>query len=177
MSAAALRELGRRAGLGPRGDRNAFCTAVPYNCETLRLADANLGPVRGALALCEFHVAALREGQEGYGLIANRRGAVCRRGGFVGCGDDGHGVEAPAVEARIQSSGILGWYNFVHPLGRNLGWRGGRRFRCRHPSSSGFLQGQATRALRHRAIRSVLCLASGLALGLCLLLVRPSPSS
>jgi tetratricopeptide (TPR) repeat protein len=39
----------RAAGLGPRCDRNAFCTGVPYNCETLRLAEANLGPVRGAV--------------------------------------------------------------------------------------------------------------------------------
>ncbi|HEX7507798.1 MAG TPA: serine/threonine-protein kinase PknK, partial [Polyangia bacterium] len=39
----------RAAGLGPRCDRNAFCSNVPYNCETLRLAEANLGPVRGAL--------------------------------------------------------------------------------------------------------------------------------
>jgi len=39
----------RAAGLGPRCDRNAFCTGVPYNCETLRLAEANLGPARGAV--------------------------------------------------------------------------------------------------------------------------------
>ena len=39
----------RAAGLGPRCDRNAFCSNVPYNCETLRLAAANLGAVRGAL--------------------------------------------------------------------------------------------------------------------------------
>jgi tetratricopeptide (TPR) repeat protein len=39
----------RAAGLGPRCDRNAFCTRVPYNCETLRLAEVNLGPVRGAV--------------------------------------------------------------------------------------------------------------------------------
>jgi tetratricopeptide (TPR) repeat protein len=39
----------RAASLGPRCDRNAFCTQVPYNCETLRLAEANLGPVRGVL--------------------------------------------------------------------------------------------------------------------------------
>jgi eukaryotic-like serine/threonine-protein kinase len=40
----------RAAGLGPRCDRNAFCTHVPHNRETLRLAEANLGPVRGAVA-------------------------------------------------------------------------------------------------------------------------------
>jgi hypothetical protein len=39
----------RAAGLGPCCDRHAFCTGVPYNCETLRLAEANLGPVRGAV--------------------------------------------------------------------------------------------------------------------------------
>jgi len=39
----------RAASLGPRCDRNAFCTGVPYNCETLRLAEVNLGPVRGAV--------------------------------------------------------------------------------------------------------------------------------
>ncbi len=39
----------RAANLGPRCDRDAFCTNVPYNRETLRLADANLGPVRGAV--------------------------------------------------------------------------------------------------------------------------------
>ena len=39
----------RAASLGPRCDRNAFCTHVPYNAETLRLADVNLGPVRGAV--------------------------------------------------------------------------------------------------------------------------------
>jgi tetratricopeptide (TPR) repeat protein len=44
------RLLVRAAGLGPRCDRAAFCTRVPYNFETLRLADVNLGPVRGALA-------------------------------------------------------------------------------------------------------------------------------
>jgi hypothetical protein len=38
----------RAAGLGPRCDRNAFCTHVPYNCETLRLAETNLGPVHVA---------------------------------------------------------------------------------------------------------------------------------
>ena len=40
----------RAAGLGPRCDRNAFCTHVPHNFETLRLAEANLGPVRGAVS-------------------------------------------------------------------------------------------------------------------------------
>jgi hypothetical protein len=44
------RLLVRAAGLGLRCDRAAFCTHVPYNFETLRLADVNLGPVRGALA-------------------------------------------------------------------------------------------------------------------------------
>jgi eukaryotic-like serine/threonine-protein kinase len=44
------RLLVRAASLGPRCDCKAFCTSVPYNCETLRLADANLGPVRGAIA-------------------------------------------------------------------------------------------------------------------------------
>ena len=44
------RLLVRAAGLGPRCDRNAFCTSVPHNFETLRLADANLGPVRGAVS-------------------------------------------------------------------------------------------------------------------------------
>jgi hypothetical protein len=39
----------RAAALGPRCDRNAFCTGVPYNGETLRLAEAHLGPVRGAI--------------------------------------------------------------------------------------------------------------------------------
>ncbi len=39
----------RAASLGPRCDRTAFTTNVPYNCETLRLAEANLGPVRGAV--------------------------------------------------------------------------------------------------------------------------------
>jgi hypothetical protein len=38
----------RAAGLGPRCDRNAFSANVPYNCETLRLAETNLGPVHGA---------------------------------------------------------------------------------------------------------------------------------
>jgi serine/threonine protein kinase/tetratricopeptide (TPR) repeat protein len=36
--------------LGPRGDRTAFCSNVPHNAETLRLAEANLGPVRGAIS-------------------------------------------------------------------------------------------------------------------------------
>jgi hypothetical protein len=36
----------RATGLPPRGDRHAFCTNVPYNAETLRLADSVLGPVR-----------------------------------------------------------------------------------------------------------------------------------
>ena len=40
----------RAAGLGPRCDRTAFCTSAPYNSETLRLAEANLGPVRGAIS-------------------------------------------------------------------------------------------------------------------------------
>ena len=40
----------RAASLGPRCDRNAFCASVPYNFETLRLADANLGPARGAVS-------------------------------------------------------------------------------------------------------------------------------
>jgi tetratricopeptide (TPR) repeat protein len=39
----------RAAALGPRFDRKAFLDNVPYNRETLRLADANLGPARGAL--------------------------------------------------------------------------------------------------------------------------------
>jgi tetratricopeptide (TPR) repeat protein len=39
----------RAASLGPRCDRHAFCTHVPHNAETLRLAEANLGPVRGAV--------------------------------------------------------------------------------------------------------------------------------
>jgi hypothetical protein len=39
----------RAASLGPRCDRNAFCTQVPYNSETLRLAEVNLGPVRAAV--------------------------------------------------------------------------------------------------------------------------------
>jgi len=40
----------RATGLRPRCDRNAFSANVPYNCETLRLAEANLGPVRGAVS-------------------------------------------------------------------------------------------------------------------------------
>jgi eukaryotic-like serine/threonine-protein kinase len=40
----------RAAGLGPRADSAAFCKNVPYNAQTLRLADAQLGPVRGAVA-------------------------------------------------------------------------------------------------------------------------------
>jgi eukaryotic-like serine/threonine-protein kinase len=40
----------RAAGLGPRGNREAFCAIVPYNAETLRLADENLGPVRAAVS-------------------------------------------------------------------------------------------------------------------------------
>jgi hypothetical protein len=44
------RLLVRAAGLGPRCDRAAFCTHVPYNFETLRLANINLGPVRGVPA-------------------------------------------------------------------------------------------------------------------------------
>jgi tetratricopeptide (TPR) repeat protein len=39
----------RAAALGPRCDRNAFCKGVPYNGETLRLAEAHLGPVRAAI--------------------------------------------------------------------------------------------------------------------------------
>jgi tetratricopeptide (TPR) repeat protein len=39
----------RATGLGPRCDRNAFRSNVPYNSQTLRLADANLGPVRPAV--------------------------------------------------------------------------------------------------------------------------------
>ena len=38
----------RAAGLGPRCDRNAFSANVPYNCETLRLAETNLGPVHSS---------------------------------------------------------------------------------------------------------------------------------
>jgi thioredoxin-like negative regulator of GroEL len=40
----------RATSLGPRCDRNAFCSNVPYNSQTLRLADANLGTVRPAIA-------------------------------------------------------------------------------------------------------------------------------
>jgi len=39
----------RAANLGPRADRDAFCKAVPHNAETLRLADEQLGPARGAV--------------------------------------------------------------------------------------------------------------------------------
>jgi tetratricopeptide (TPR) repeat protein len=39
----------RALALGARGDRQAFCTRVPHNAETLRLADQVLGPARGAL--------------------------------------------------------------------------------------------------------------------------------
>jgi tetratricopeptide (TPR) repeat protein len=40
----------RATALGPRCDRNAFCGNVPYNSQTLRLADVNLGPVRPPVA-------------------------------------------------------------------------------------------------------------------------------
>jgi tetratricopeptide (TPR) repeat protein len=40
----------RAAGLGPRGDRHAFCANVPNNAETLRLADSVLGPVRAVVS-------------------------------------------------------------------------------------------------------------------------------
>jgi tetratricopeptide (TPR) repeat protein len=40
----------RATGLGPRCDRSAFCSNVPYNSQTLRLADANLGPIRSSVA-------------------------------------------------------------------------------------------------------------------------------
>jgi len=44
------RLLVRAAGLGPRADSAAFCKNVPHNAQTLRLADAQLGPVRAAVA-------------------------------------------------------------------------------------------------------------------------------
>jgi eukaryotic-like serine/threonine-protein kinase len=40
----------RAMNLGPRADREAFCKNVPYNAEILRLADQQLGPVRGAVS-------------------------------------------------------------------------------------------------------------------------------
>jgi len=47
----ARERLHARAGaLGPRGDWEAFCSNVPHNVETLRLADKVLGPARGAVA-------------------------------------------------------------------------------------------------------------------------------
>jgi serine/threonine protein kinase/tetratricopeptide (TPR) repeat protein len=39
----------RAAALGPRGDRQALCANVPYNAETLRLAETVLGPARSAV--------------------------------------------------------------------------------------------------------------------------------
>jgi hypothetical protein len=44
------RLLVRAAGLGPRADSAAFCKNVPHNAQTLRLAGAQLGPVRAAVA-------------------------------------------------------------------------------------------------------------------------------
>jgi tetratricopeptide (TPR) repeat protein len=40
----------RAANLGPRADGAAFCKNVPHNAQTLRLAEAQLGPVRGAIS-------------------------------------------------------------------------------------------------------------------------------
>jgi thioredoxin-like negative regulator of GroEL len=40
------RILGRAGRLGPRANHAAFCSQVPHNAETLRLAEANLGPAR-----------------------------------------------------------------------------------------------------------------------------------
>ncbi len=47
------RLLVRAANLGPRADREAFCKGVPHNAHTLRLADEQLGPVRGAVSAPE----------------------------------------------------------------------------------------------------------------------------
>jgi thioredoxin-like negative regulator of GroEL len=40
----------RATQLGAKADRERFCQQVPYNCETLRLADATLGPARAAVS-------------------------------------------------------------------------------------------------------------------------------
>jgi tetratricopeptide (TPR) repeat protein len=40
----------RATNLAPRADREAFCKKVPHNAEILRLADRQLGPVRGAVS-------------------------------------------------------------------------------------------------------------------------------
>jgi thioredoxin-like negative regulator of GroEL len=46
----------RAAGLGPRADSAGFCKNVPYNAQTLRLADAQLGPARGAVGVAQVRL-------------------------------------------------------------------------------------------------------------------------